>query len=75
LAKENADRVREAAMLRPSTISDDEIAERRAKAALHYASENTKPDADMLADHALYILGKMSMDEYEQYLLLKHSAQ
>ena len=67
-----ADEWRQAAMLRESAISEVVQQERRAKAAQHYAA-GQKPDSDTLADHELYILGKMEMDEYEQYLLFKHS--
>jgi len=69
----NAVEWREAAMQRESVGSSTDIAQRRAKAALHYVSEGVTPDADTLADHELYILGKMDMQEYEQYLLFKHS--
>ncbi len=68
----NANEWREAAMSRETTLSDDEISHRRSLAAKHYAAENIQPDADTLADHELYILGKMDMHEYEQYLLFKH---
>lgn len=59
-------------MLRESNISEVEIMQRRALAAKHYAAENNQPNAETLADHELYILGKMDMQEYEQYLLFKH---
>ncbi len=59
-------------MLREAGISEDEILQRRTLAEKHYVAENIQPDADTLADHALYILGKMDMREYEQYLLFKH---
>ena len=59
-------------MLRESNISEVEISQRRALAAKHYATESVQPDAETLADHELYILGKMDMQEYEQYLLFKH---
>ena len=66
---------REAAMLRPNLVSKEEEGKRRAQALLHYAKETAKPDADTLADHELYILGKMEVQEYEQYLLFKHGQQ
>ncbi len=59
-------------MLRESNISEADINQRRALAAKHYAAESVQPDAETLADHELYILGKMDMQEYEQYLLFKH---
>jgi len=68
-----ADEWRQAAMLRESAISEVVQQERRAQAAQHYAAADAAPDADTLADHELYILGKMEMAEYEQYLLFKHS--
>lgn len=63
---------RDAAMLRANGVSDIEIEQRRTQATLHYTQSNEQPDADILADHELYILGKMDMQEYEQYLLVKH---
>jgi len=71
----NANEWREAAMQRENGISDTESQQRRSQAALFYQQENTTPDADTLADHELFILGKMELEEYEQYLLFKHSAQ
>ena len=59
-------------MQRQSTLSEVEISNRKTMAAAHYAQENITPDAETLADHDLYILGKMDLEEYEQYLLLKH---
>lgn len=64
---------REAAMARPNGVDDLEIARRRTLARQHYAGEG-KPDADTLADHELYILGKMTMDEYQEYLVFKYGA-
>ncbi|MDX8382528.1 MAG: hypothetical protein R8M45_00505 [Ghiorsea sp.] len=66
---------REAAMQRQNLVSMEEEGKRRAQALLHYAKEAAKPDDDTLADHALYILGKMEVQEYEQYLLFKHGQQ
>jgi len=62
---------REAAMARPNGVDDLEAARRRSIARRHYGSEG-KPDADTLADHELYILGKMNLDEYQEYLVFKH---
>lgn len=62
-------------MLRENGVSDLVVMERRKQAELHYAKEDVQPDASTLADHELYILGKMDMEEYEQYLLLKHGQQ
>jgi len=66
---------RDAAMQRKNSVSAIEAGQRRAKAVLHYAQQQVQPNADILADHELYILGKMDMQEYEQYLLFKHSQQ
>ena len=63
----------EAAMKRDNGVSDVESKQRRTLAESHYAKEDMQPTADILADHELYILGKMEIEEYEQYLLLKHS--
>ena len=60
------------AMQRQTALSEVEISNRKAMAAAHYAQEHITPDAETLADHDLYILGKMDLEEYEQYLLLKH---
>ena len=68
-----ADEWRAEAMRRESNISESEITQRRTQALRHYQQEEVMPDADTLADHELFILGKMDMSEYEQYLLLKHS--
>ncbi|WP_038247124.1 hypothetical protein [Ghiorsea bivora] len=64
---------RDDAMQREHSVSDVEIASRRKQAEAHYEKEGVTPDADTLADHELFILGKMDMQEYEQYLLFKHS--
>jgi len=63
---------REAAMLRSSAVSDDEINQRRAIADAHNRQHGIS-DADTLADQQLYIQGKMELDEYQRYLLFKHS--
>jgi len=70
---ESADAWRDDAMVREQGVSDAEAASRRKQAEAHYAKENVQPTADILADHELFILGKMDMQEYEQYLLFKHS--
>jgi hypothetical protein len=61
---------RDAAMRRSSTIAADEVARRRAIAAAHHRTQG-QPDADALADQELYILGKMALDEYRDYLIFK----
>ncbi len=64
---------RDDAMQRENGVSDAEAASRRKQAEAHYKQEGVSPDADTCADHELFILGKMDMQEYEQYLLFKHS--
>lgn len=68
----NAEVWRADAMQRKNGISDAEIQQRRAKAQQFYLQQDKQPDADTLADHELFILGKMTQDEYEHYLLCKH---
>jgi len=64
---------RDDAMQRKNGVSEDEISQRREQAERHYKTEGVAPNADIAADHELFILGKMDKKEYEQYLLLKHS--
>ena len=61
-----------AAMQRESTVSPEEELARRNKAHAHNQL-NGIHDPDALADQELYILGKMDLQEYEAYLLFKHS--
>lgn len=68
----NAEAWRADAMQRENGILDDEIQQRRAIAQQFYLQQHEQPDADTLADHELFILGKMTQDEYEHYLLCKH---
>ncbi len=69
---ENAVQWREAAMSRKGGVSEEESERRREKVRVHHLAEGTEPDADALADYELFILGKMDVDEYQQYLLFKH---
>ena len=71
-AYENAHQWREAAMSRKGGVSEEESEYRRKMVRAHHLAEGTEPDADTLADYELYILGKMDVDEYQQYLLFKH---
>ncbi|MDQ7002612.1 MAG: hypothetical protein Q9N02_08025 [Ghiorsea sp.] len=64
---------RDDAMQRGNGVSDTEASSRCKQAEAHYEQESVLPDADTRADHELFILGKMDMQEYEQYLLFKHS--
>jgi len=70
---QTAEAWRNDAMQRDNGVSDAESVQRRQQAEAHYKQEDVNPDADILADHELFILGKMEIEEYEQYLLLKHS--
>jgi len=60
------------AMRRASRIDAQEIERRRRQAERFYREHGIEPDEDMRADHALYILGKMSLEEYQRYLVCKH---
>ncbi len=68
----NADDWRIAAMQRPSLCDSAESNQRSSLAEIHNRQENIT-DPDTLADQQLYIQGKMDMDEYQNYLLFKHS--
>lgn len=61
-------------MQRTSAITDTESQQRAALADAHNRREGIS-DTDTLADQQLYIQGKMDLDEYQAYLLLKHSPQ
>jgi len=61
-----------AAMQRESCIDAEESCQRARLADAHNHKEGmTNPDT--LADQQLYIQGKMDRDEYQDYLLFKHS--
>ena len=64
---------RKAAMLRKNGVDAPESERRRAMVNAHHAQEGTVPDVEQMADYELYIHGKMEVDEYQQYLLFKHS--
>ncbi len=70
---ETAEQWRNAAMQRADGVGAEESERRRQTVRSHHAAEGTEPDAETLADYELYILGKMEMDEYQQYLLFKHA--
>jgi len=63
---------RTAAMQRPAVIDAVESARRAGIAHAHNQQQGIS-DADTLADQQLYILGKMDIEEYQAYLLFKHS--
>jgi len=69
----NAHAWRDAAMRRSSDINGAESNQRRA-AADAYNREQGISAPDILADQQLYIQGKMDLEEYQKYLLFKHSA-
>jgi hypothetical protein len=58
------------AMQRESLCDEAESNRRQALADAHNQHIH---DADTLADQQLYIQGKMDKDEYQDYLLFKHS--
>ncbi len=63
-----------AAMQRTSLCKAAESAQRQKQADAHNCEQNIH-DADALADQQLYIQGKMDSNEYQNYLLFKHSKQ
>ncbi len=66
---------RDAAMQRANGVSEAESERRREIVRQYQLKEGGEADADRLADYELYILGKMDLDEYQQYLLFKHGSQ
>lgn len=58
-------------MLRPDGV-DSRESEARKKQAEAFNAQHAITDADQLVDQQLYILGKMDLEEYQAYLLLKH---
>lgn len=68
----NANDWRSAAMQRISRCGATASIQRQKLADQHNQHENIH-DSDTLADQQLYIQGKMDRDEYQSYLLFKHS--
>lgn len=64
----------EAAMQRPQGVSDMEMADRKQRAQAHVLKEGRDLGDDVWEDYMLYIMGKMELEEYQAYLLFKHSA-
>ncbi len=62
-------------MERENSVDADESKRRRATVEAHHRSEGTVPNETQMADYELYILGKMHVEEYQQYLLFKYGAQ
>ncbi len=67
------DQWRKQAMQGKSSISPEEMLKRRAQAERFYQEQGMTPNADTLADHELFIQGKMTLEEYQQYLVTKHA--
>ena len=67
-----AEEWREAARQRNSVIDEAESCRRKALADA-YNRNNGTHDPDIFADQQLYIQGKMDIEEYQNYLLFKHS--
>ena len=61
-------------MQRPSGIDTKESNQRRAVSDAYNKQQNTS-NPDTLADQQLYIRGKMNIEEYQNYLLFKHSTK
>jgi len=70
----NANDWRDAAMQRVSLCDTAESERRKILADAHNQKEGMS-DPNVLADQELYIQGKMDIDEYQNYLLFKHSNQ
>lgn len=70
----NIDDWRDAAMRRSSDISEAESS-RRLAIADAYNRQQDISGPDILADQQLYIQGKMDIEEYQDYLLFKHSTK
>ena len=68
-----ADEWRQAAMDRPNGVDKDESESRREMLRQHQLQQGVSASSDSLADYELYIQGKMGIDEYQSYLLFKHS--
>lgn len=62
---------RDEAMLRENSVTTDEQSSRLSQAQNHNQLNNIT-DPDTLMDQQLYVLGKMDLDEYQNYLLFKH---
>lgn len=69
---ESADAWKRAAMLREVSIDEGEVRLRREQARLFYVQQETLPAPEVLADHELYITGRMELAEYQDYLVFKY---
>ena len=73
MAYKTAQAWKTAAMQRPQGVDDGEMARREGQARKHVLQEGKEPNGDIWEDYMLYIMGKMDLQEYQAYLLLKHS--
>jgi hypothetical protein len=64
---------KEAAIQRPQGVDDAEMHRRERQARKHVLQEGKQPVGDVWEDYMLYIMGKMDLEEYQAYLLFKHS--
>lgn len=69
----SADEWRAAAMQRPDGVDASEMERRMQIARQHQIAGGVVPDDDTQADQELYIRGKMDIEEYQNYLLFKHT--
>ena len=71
---ETAEQWHDAAMGRDCGVDEAESERRRKMVQNYHLQEGVEPDAERLADYELYILEKMDIEEYQQYLLFKYRA-
>ncbi len=64
---------KEAAMQRPQGVDDGEMMRREKIARAHMLQGGKNVGSDVWEDYMLYITGKMALEEYQAYLLFKHS--
>ncbi|MDQ6992827.1 MAG: hypothetical protein Q9M31_05085 [Mariprofundus sp.] len=64
----------EAAQLRTPALDQTAIMQRQGVADAYNSNHNIS-DAAVLADQQLYIQGYMEIEEYQDYLFLKHSQE
>jgi len=61
------------AMQRAQGVSDAELERRSEIARNHIDQHDEGSSAEMWEDYMLYITGRMEIEEYQAYLLFKHS--
>jgi len=64
---------KKAAMHRDQCIGDKEVQRRKQMAKDHVIRNKKEASGDGWDDYMLYIMGKMELEEYQAYLLFKHS--